>query len=94
MKMRPVRLVGLVMAGALVMTACAGDDGADDTGGDDTAAGDTAADDTADDGGDSATENASGETYDVYALLPQGNDQPYGTTYLPPIEEAADRARA
>jgi len=25
-----------------------------------------------------------GETYEVYALLPQGNDQAYGTTYLPP----------
>ena len=25
------------------------------------------------------------ETFEVYALLPQGNDQPYGTTYLPPM---------
>lgn len=34
---------------------------------------------------------ASGEeTFEVYALLPQGTDQPYGTTYLPPMEAAAD----
>ena len=32
-----------------------------------------------------------GETYEVYALLPQGNDQPYGSTYLPPMEEEAER---
>lgn len=30
------------------------------------------------------------ETFEVYALLPQGTDQPYGTTYLPPFQEAAD----
>lgn len=30
-----------------------------------------------------------GETYEVYALLPQGNDQAYGTTYLPPMEAKA-----
>mgnify|MGYP001070308514 FL=1 len=29
------------------------------------------------------------ETFDVYALLPQGNDQAYGTTYLPPMEAKA-----
>ena len=29
------------------------------------------------------------ETFEVYALLPQGNDQPYGTTYLPPMEAKA-----
>jgi len=29
------------------------------------------------------------KTYEVYALLPQGNDQPYGTTYLPPMEAKA-----
>jgi ribose transport system substrate-binding protein len=32
---------------------------------------------------------ASGESFDVYALLPQGTDQPYGTTYLPPMEAKA-----
>lgn len=34
--------------------------------------------------------NSSGtETYDVYALLPQGTDQPYGTMYLPALEAKA-----
>ena len=37
------------------------------------------------DGGDSAKD---GE-YKVYALLPQGTDQPYGTTYLPPMKKEA-----
>ena len=27
----------------------------------------------------------------VWALFPQGNDQPYGTTYLPPFEETAQK---
>ena len=41
------------------------------------------------DSSDSAT--SGGDTYEVYALLPQGNDQPYGTTYLPPmIAKAAE----
>jgi ribose transport system substrate-binding protein len=48
---------------------------------------DDAADDAADDADDAA--DAGGETYEVYALLPQGNDQPYGTTYLPPMEAKA-----
>lgn len=30
-----------------------------------------------------------GKTYNVYALLPQGNDQPYGTTYLPAMKDEA-----
>ncbi len=40
---------------------------------------------------DGASPNAGSgeETFDVYALLPQGTDQPYGTTYLPPMEETA-----
>ena len=38
---------------------------------------------------DSSDTAAGGETYEVYALLPQGNDQPYGTTYLPPMEAKA-----
>ncbi len=80
MKIRRARLAGLVMVGAMVLSACAGDDAGGDTA-------DVAADDTADDSGDGA---ADGEEFDVYALLPQGNDQPYGTTYLPPLEETAD----
>lgn len=40
--------------------------------------------------GDTTEEAAPAEeTFDVYALLPQGNDQAYGTTYLPPMEAKA-----
>lgn len=34
--------------------------------------------------------NGGAETYQVYALLPQGTDQPYGTTYIPPLEAKAE----
>lgn len=40
---------------------------------------------TASDGG-----SGGDETFDVYALLPQGTDQPYGTTYLPAFEAKAE----
>lgn len=33
---------------------------------------------------------ASADGYNVYALLPQGNDQPYGTNYLKAMNAAAD----
>jgi len=36
-----------------------------------------------------ASTGSSDDSYKVYALLPQGNDQPYGTTYLPPMEAKA-----
>lgn len=42
-----------------------------------------------DDGDSGSSESSDGENFEVYALLPQGNDQPYGTTYLPPMEEKA-----
>ncbi len=42
------------------------------------------------DSSDSGTDGAAGETFEVYALLPQGTDQPYGTTYLPPMQALAD----
>jgi ribose transport system substrate-binding protein len=51
-------------------------------GGDDDTTDTTAAADGGDEGG---------ETYEVYALLPQGNDQPYGSTYLPPMQAEAER---
>jgi ribose transport system substrate-binding protein len=78
--MRKSRLTlagGILAASALTLAACAS--GADTTpaGGDDT--GDTTAGETTD----------GGTTYTVYALLPQGNDQPYGTTYLPPMQAKA-----
>jgi ribose transport system substrate-binding protein len=74
-----LRLISLLAIMVLVIAACSSDDSSDTTeasGGD----GDTT-ETTAAGGGD--------ETYDVYALLPQGNDQPYGTTYLPPFEATA-----
>jgi ribose transport system substrate-binding protein len=80
MQMRQSRLVGLFAAGAMVLVACGGaaDDGAVDSA--------DAAGDTTDADGGGATD---GEEFDVFALLPQGNDQPYGTTYLPPMEAKA-----
>ena len=47
-----------------------------------------AAADSSDGGTDGA--GAGDETFEVYALLPQGTDQPYGTTYLPPMQALAD----
>ncbi len=76
------RLFGLALLvlGALVLAACGDDD-------DDTAASDGGADSEA--GDDSGAAEGGGD-FDVFALLPQGNDQPYGTTYLPPMEAMAD----
>lgn len=73
MKTKFLRMVGLLAVFALVLAACASDE-ADDT--------------EAPDDAPAATE-AADETFEVYALLPQGNDQPYGTTYLPPFEAKA-----
>jgi ribose transport system substrate-binding protein len=36
------------------------------------------------------TSSDSSSSYNVYALLPQGTDQPYGTTYLPAMQAKAD----
>ncbi len=79
-------LVGLLAAGALLLAACGDDDATDTT----TDATDDAASEDAggDDDGDAGAAAGDGE-FTVYALLPQGNDQPYGTTYLPPMEAAA-----
>lgn len=46
-----------------------------------------AADASADDAGN----NDGKKTYEVYALLPQGNDQPYGTMYIPAMQEEAKK---
>ena len=83
MQIRRSKLVGTLLAGALVLAACGGDDTAD------SADADTTEDETedADEGGED--EASGGEEFEVYALLPQGSDQPYGTTYLPPFEETA-----
>ncbi len=44
-------------------------------------------------GGGSGSSGGSGGsgTYKVYALLPQGTDQPYGTTYLPAMKAEAKK---
>ncbi len=74
--------LAFLAAAVLLLSACGGDDDdASDDSGDGAAADDGAAD------GDAA---ADGEGFEVFALLPQGNDQPYGTTYLPPMEAKAD----
>jgi ribose transport system substrate-binding protein len=76
-----LRLIGLLAVMVLVIAACSSDDSTDTTaasGGDGDSTETTAA-------------SGGGETYDVYALLPQGNDQPYGTTYLPPFEATAEK---
>lgn len=78
--MRKSRLVlapaALIAASALVLTGCAAEETPADSGSTDSSS----------DAGDAAD-----ETLEVYALLPQGNDQPYGTTYLPPmIAKAAE----
>lgn len=42
------------------------------------------------DSSDGGSDGAGDQTFEVYALLPQGTDQPYGTTYLPPMQALAD----
>jgi len=46
--------------------------------------------DTASDGESDDSAASADDTFEVFALLPQGNDQPYGTTYLPPMQAKAD----
>jgi ribose transport system substrate-binding protein len=78
-KSRRFKLIGVLAVGVLATAACGGDD-------DDAA---PAATDAPDAPAATDAPAAGGETYEVYALLPQGNDQPYGTTYLPPFEAKA-----
>ena len=76
--MRKSRLTfaaSLLAACALTLTACGSSDDAD------------SAETAAESAGEEAAEGK--ESFEVYALLPQGNDQPYGTTYLPPMEAMA-----
>ena len=41
-------------------------------------------------GSDSGSSDSGSDTYEVYALLPQGSDQPYGTEYVPFMQNRAD----
>ena len=78
MQMKRSKLVGFLAAGAMVLVACGGaDDTPADTG------------DATDDAGDAGDATDGDAEFEVFALLPQGNDQPYGTTYLPPMEAKA-----
>ena len=87
-KSRVTFAASILAAASLTLAACGGSDDSSsaDSGSDDAATSeDSGSDDAAaDDAGD-----AGSESYEVYALLPQGNDQPYGTTYLPPMEAKA-----
>ncbi len=84
MRTRYLKVISLFAVLAMILAACGGDDDSADT----TAPADGGDDDSA---VTTAPADGGGETYEVYALLPQGNDQPYGSTYLPPMEEEADR---
>jgi ribose transport system substrate-binding protein len=94
-KSRVTFAASILAAAALTLAACGGSDDSSsaDAGGEDTAAEETV-EETAEESGDGeaaeeeAVDNSDGP-FEVYALLPQGNDQPYGTTYLPPMEEKA-----
>ncbi|MFT5026484.1 MAG: ribose transport system substrate-binding protein, partial [Ilumatobacter sp.] len=67
--------IGLIAASALILVACGSDD-------------DSSAD-TTDAPAEAPAEAATSDSFEVFALLPQGTDQPYGTTYLPPFEAKA-----
>jgi ribose transport system substrate-binding protein len=97
------KLIGVVTAITLVAAACGDDDddSAEESADTEAAAEEPAEEATEDTGGEEATEDTGGEeaaeepagdgeTFEVFALLPQGNDQPYGTTYLPPMQDTAD----
>lgn len=72
-----MRACGLLVLSALIFAACGNDD-----------------DEPASEASTVTTEapapEPSASEWDVFALLPQGNDQPYGTTYLPPMNAKAE----
>ena len=78
-KMRKSRLIlapaAMLAASALVLTGCAAEETADSG---------------SSDSGSSDSADAGGDTLEVYALLPQGSDQPYGTQYVPFMQDKAD----
>jgi ribose transport system substrate-binding protein len=92
-KSRVTFAASILAAASLTLAACGGSDDSSsaDSGGDDAAAEETVEETVEEEAGDDAAADDAGgdQTFEVYALLPQGNDQPYGTTYLPPMEETA-----
>ena len=70
-------IVGVFVVAALIFSACGSDDN------------EAAADDASSTTPAAPADDEGGDTFEVFALLPQGNDQPYGTTYLPPFEAKA-----
>jgi len=71
-------MASLFAVAGLTLAGCAAaeEPAAETTGGEETA--------------EETTEDAAGgDTYEVVALLPQGDDQPYGGTYIPPMEAKA-----
>lgn len=86
-KSRVTFAASMIAAAALTLAACGGSDDSSSA----DAGGTTATEETVEESTDGGATDAGDGTYEVYALLPQGNDQPYGTTYLPPmIEKAAE----
>ena len=83
--------IAVLAAGALILAACGSDDDAAtaDAPVEDAEDAASADDGAADDGAAAEGEAPAGDSFNVFALLPQGNDQPYGTTYLPPFEAKA-----
>lgn len=71
-------MASLFAVAGLTLAGCAAaeEPAADTTGGEESAE-------------DTTEEAAGGDTYEVVVLLPQGNDQAYGGTYIPPMEAKA-----
>lgn len=82
-------LVGLLFGVAALVAACGDDDEPAPEPAAEPAA-EPAPEPAEEPAAEPAEEAAEPETFEVFALLPQGNDQPYGTTYLPPFQERAD----
>ncbi len=78
-------LIALLAVFAVFASAC-GDDGGSSSG---NSASDNSSSTASDSSSTAAPDVAESQTFEVFALLPQGNDQPYGTTYLPPFEAKA-----
>ena len=78
--MRKSRLIlapaAMLAASALILSGCAAEETTETT---ESAETESSSDDT-------TTEEAPAETFEVYALFPQGNDQAYGSTLIEPLQ--------